>query len=426
MEGRLCTLRRLHLRLPGGPRRRPPQPAPGPAVRDRRVLRRRSRLRRALPFRRRIRRPRLLLQHHAARAPPRSPRSPRSRLDPAERAVLPLPPRPRRHPVRAGGDHRHGTPPGPGAGPGRLLRGQQEDGVHDHELRPSRPRPAIDALLGQRGGRGGRCHPLRPVGNGQDHPVGRPRPGPDRRRRAHLDPLGDLQLRGRVLRQADRPRQGGRAGHRGGPVDEGHPDRERPPRRWPQPHRNPSSGAGPAGPVDHREHPLRLPAGVQPACGAGTSRPPPAHDRAADRGRFRRAAAGCDPRSRGGDVPLRHRLHRQAGRHRGGRDRAGGHLLAVLRRSVHVPQARCVRPPAEAADARAQGPQRAAQHGLVGRRLRRGPAHAAGGHPPAARSRTSGRIRQRRHPDPSDPGPDHAGDLRRDRRHHPRPGHHLG
>ena len=54
---------------------------------------------------------------------------------------------------------------------------------------------------------------LRSLRDGQDHPLGRPQAAPHRRRRALLERRRDLQHRGRLLRQGDRPDAGERARH---------------------------------------------------------------------------------------------------------------------------------------------------------------------------------------------------------------------
>ena len=84
----------------------------------------------------------------------------------------------------------------------------------------------------------------------------------------------------------------------------------------------------------HREHARRLPDRVHP------QRQDPLHRRPSDRRdlpdlrRLRRAAAGQPAVAGAGDVPLHQRLHGQGGRHRGGRHRAAGDVLALLRRPV--------------------------------------------------------------------------------------------
>ena len=83
-----------------------------------------------------------------------------------------------------------------------------------------------------------------------------------------------------------------------------------------------------------REHARRLSDRVHP------QREDPVHGRPSDRRdlphlrRVRRAAAGQRALARAGDVSLHQRLHGQGRRHRDGRDRAAGDVLAVLRRAV--------------------------------------------------------------------------------------------
>ena len=60
-------------------------------------------------------------------------------------------------------------------------------------------------LLGQRRQRRRRCPLLRAFGDGEDHALRRRRASPDRGRRARLDGLRSLQLRGRLLRKDYRP-----------------------------------------------------------------------------------------------------------------------------------------------------------------------------------------------------------------------------
>ena len=71
-----------------------------------------------------------------------------------------------------------------------------------------------------------------------------------------------------------------------------------------------------------------------------SQREDPVHRRPSDRRdlphlrRVRRAAAGQRALAGAGDVSLHQRLHGEGRRHRDGRDRAAGHVLAVLRRAV--------------------------------------------------------------------------------------------
>ena len=59
--------------------------------------------------------------------------------------------------------------------------------------------------------------------------------------------------------------------------------------------------------------------------------------------RVRRPAADLAADPRAGRLPLHQRLHRQAGRHRGRRQGAEGHVLGLLRSAVHAPPSRRVR-----------------------------------------------------------------------------------
>ena len=79
-------------------------------------------LRRALPVRRRVRHPRTVRPEHVRQRRGRRDRCRQQALDHAQRAQLPLRPRPRRHPEPARRDHGHPQPHRPGAGPGGLLR----------------------------------------------------------------------------------------------------------------------------------------------------------------------------------------------------------------------------------------------------------------------------------------------------------------
>ena len=117
--------------------------------------------------------------------------------------------------------------------------------------------------------------PVRALRHRQDDAVGRPRPPADRRRRARLDRGRHLQLRGRLLRQADRPRQGGRAGHRRGALDAGHDHRERAAAGRQGAGGDRPAGARPDRRLDHREHALRLPARLQPERRRGRRGPHP-------------------------------------------------------------------------------------------------------------------------------------------------------
>ena len=193
-------------------------PASGESVRHRPVLRHRPGLRPSRAGSWASTPPRLLLQHHVpARHRRRRPR--RHRLPRRRRPALQWPPRQRPR------WHRRWTllnVPSFHCDPARDGTRSERAVIADLERRialvlgradycgvnkkamftimnwvlPSGG-PALDALLGQRR-RGRRLrHPLRPLRDGQDHAVGRCRPGADRRRRACLDRLRHRQLRGR-------------------------------------------------------------------------------------------------------------------------------------------------------------------------------------------------------------------------------------
>ena len=85
----------------------------------------------------------------------------------------------------------------------------------------------------------------------------------------------------------------------------------------------------------------------------------------------RRAAAGQRAVAGARDVSLHQRLHGQGRRHRDGRDRAAGHVFAVLRRAVPRLASEQVRRVARREDAQAQRARLAGEHGLGRRRLRR-------------------------------------------------------
>ena len=128
-------------------------------------------------------------------------------------------------------------------------------GLHRAELPAARAGGDADALLGEPRARrrGRRRDLLRALGHRQDHALGRPGPGADRRRRARLVRPRHLQLRGRLLRQDDQPLARGRARDL----------RDHQPLR----HRRREHGLGPGHPrarlrrrQPDGEHPLRLPA----------------------------------------------------------------------------------------------------------------------------------------------------------------------
>ena len=118
----------------------------------------------------------------------------------------------------------------------------------------------------------------------------------------------------------------------------------------------------------HGEHARRVPHRVHP------ERQDPLHRRPPDRRdlphvrRVRRAAAGQRAVAGAGDVSLHQRLHGQGRRHRDGRDRAAGHVLAVLRRAVPRLASEQVRRAARGEDAQAQRARLAGQHRLERRR----------------------------------------------------------
>ncbi len=269
-------------------------------------------------------------------------------------------------PRRAGGHHRRPQPGGAGARPRRLLRRQQEDDVHRDELRPAQGRPAVDALLGQRRRATAtarscsasraparpRCRPIpeRELIGDDEHVWGRSGISNfedgcyakliDLNKEAEPVIAAALSMPGTLIENVP-PLPGQR-------IEETHPQ-----------DLDLMDG------IDHREHAVRLPARRQPQRGRGRQRTASANDRAAHRRRVRRAAPGLDPHRGRGDVPLRHRVHVQAGRHRGGHHRAAGHVQCVFRRSVHVAQALGLRRAAGDRDGAARDPLRAAQHRLV-------------------------------------------------------------
>ena len=118
-----------------------------------------------------------------------------ARLHRAARALLPRRSRGRRHQQRVLHPRQFRPPPG-GDRRHDLRRRDQEVGLLHPQLSAAGTRRAAHALLGQH--RAGRrySHLLRPLRHRQDHPLRRPRPQPDRRRRARLVAQGRLQLRG--------------------------------------------------------------------------------------------------------------------------------------------------------------------------------------------------------------------------------------
>ena len=158
----------------------------------------------------------------------------------------------------------------------------------------------------------------------------RPGANPHRRRRARLERRRRLQLRGRLLRQdhppvatstsrTSTPRRAasGRSSRTWSSIPmtrELDLDSESSPRTRAAPSRCTSSRN--SSDVGHRR--------------------PPVDDHLPDRRRVRRAAADLAADPRPGDVPLHQRLHGQAGRHRGRRQGANGHVLDLLRGAVHA------------------------------------------------------------------------------------------
>ncbi len=199
------------------------------------------------------------------------------------RPVVPGGPRDRRHPHR----DRHPRPPPPDGGDHRRdrVRGRdQEERVHRHELPHARRGRPADALGHQRGtGRrpGGL---LRPVGDGQDDPVGRSPAQPHRRRRARLGRWHHLQLRGWLLRQDHPPVADVRARH----LPDDAALRDRPRERRPRPA---DARARPRLGAVHREHARRLPARIHRQRRRDRGGGQPEGRRLPDRRRVRRAAA---------------------------------------------------------------------------------------------------------------------------------------
>jgi hypothetical protein len=214
---------------------------------------------------------------------------------------------------------------------------------------------------------------LRAQRHGQDHAVGRPRPLAHRRRRARLGAQRRVQLRGRVLRevhQALARRVSPRSGTRSGSAA-----CSRTP-SWTRRHRDPDYDDGSITENTRVTYPVDfIPGATIPSVGGHPKNvifltadaygvlPPVAAD------------------ARAGDVLLHQRVHVQARGDRGGRDRAGAQLQPLLRRAVPAPPPQRVRRDARGADQEVQGERLAAQHGLDGRRLRRGAPHEPGLHP---------------------------------------------
>src|SRR5918994_25950 len=158
-----------------------------------------------------------------------------------------------------------------------FRRPYQEEHLHGLELRAAdRTRRLPHALLGQRGRGGGRGAFLRALGDGQDDIVSRLGAVPDRRRRAWLVRHRGLQLRGRLLRQDDRPLSRERT-----------PDLGRHPLRRGAGERNdgPSHARGRLhGRHADGEHPRRLPLGVHSGRRSGRHGRPPLGRPLLDRG----------------------------------------------------------------------------------------------------------------------------------------------
>ena len=118
----------------------------------------------------------------------------------------------------------------------------------------------------------------------------------------------------------------------------------------------------------HREHARGLPHRVHSQRQGPLRRRPSAGRHLPDLRRLRRPAARQQTVPGPGHVPLYQRLHGQGGRHRGGRERAAGDLLAVLRRAVPGVAPDEVRRPAGREDAAAPLQRLAGQHRLERRR----------------------------------------------------------
>ena len=212
-----------------------------------------------------------------------------------------------------------------------LRRRDQKEHLHGPELRlADRTRRLPDALLGQHGQEGRRGALLRALGHGQDDIVSRPGAVPDRGRRARLVRHRGLQLRGRLLRQDDRPLR-----------REGTPDLGRHPLRGCAGERGdgpPHARGGLLRPHADGEHPRRLPAGVHSGRRPGRHGRPPIGRPVLDRRRLRGLAPHKRPHALAGRLLLPLRLHRQARRYRGRHgDRGRGDVLHLLRRPVPSP-----------------------------------------------------------------------------------------
>ena len=227
VEGQPPALRSGPFRIPAEAGHGASQRLRRDPVRAGRVCRGRSRLRDPLSLRRGVRHPRALRPQHvsAPRARPRQPRG--EALDDAQRPVLPLRARARRNAHGPRRRPRLPEPDLPRRRAGRLLRSRQEVHLHGDELPAAGRRAPVDALLEQHRLARRPGHHVRPFRDREDHPVRRSEPPPHRGRRDRMDGRGPLEPRGRLLREAHQPRQGGGAGHRVRPVDGGDDHRER-------------------------------------------------------------------------------------------------------------------------------------------------------------------------------------------------------
>ena len=189
--------------------------------------------------------------------------------------------------------------------------------------------PALDALLGD--GRSARrpfVAAVRAVRHRQDNALGRPQAATaDRRRRALLERRRRLQHRRGLLRQGDRPDA-----------------------REPSPTSSRRCGSAPCWKTwcwttsstvsisttrASRRTRAALIRSTSSACPNSLRGRPSDGRHLPDLRRLWRLAAGQFAVAGAGDVSLHQRLHGQSGRHRGGRDRTAGHVLALLRRTVH-------------------------------------------------------------------------------------------
>jgi phosphoenolpyruvate carboxykinase (ATP) len=208
-----------------------------------------------------------------------------------------------------------------------------------------------------------------------------------------LDRQRRLEPRGRLLRQADRPRQGGEPVIAAALSDARHDHRER------------AAAAGQAaGETDPQEldltdrsitentrfaYPLSCNPGV--ADGARGPHPTTIVLLTADAFGVLPPVAVLDAKRR--HVPLRLGLHREARRHRGGRDRAQGAFSACFGAPFMSHKASVY---AELLAKRmgARDPLHPAEHRLERRPLRQGQAHLDPAHPGPARRRAGGRARR--------------------------------